>query len=164
MKFSATFLSFAALVAAHGDHDQTPISGPHQDLWYNTLPGDGGTQVCEPKLQPEKNVFADSFTRQIQSSLESPRSVVSNTTHASRATTQSMTLRSSVSSMLVVGHLHVLICFKGLPSILGLHTALEHASAPAAFDKVLAVSISSMYPCEKSTGLFFWHLDRKSVV
>jgi len=31
---------------AHGDHSkQTPISGPHQSLWYSTLPGDGGTQA-----------------------------------------------------------------------------------------------------------------------
>jgi hypothetical protein len=38
----------AAVVIAHGDHghDQTPIEGPHKQLWYNTLPGDGGTQVC----------------------------------------------------------------------------------------------------------------------
>jgi agmatinase len=37
----------AAVVVAHGDHshDQTPIEGPHKQLWYNTLPGDGGTQV-----------------------------------------------------------------------------------------------------------------------
>lgn len=42
-------LLWAALVAGHGDHDaQTPIAGPHQSLWYNTLPGDGGTQVCRP--------------------------------------------------------------------------------------------------------------------
>ena len=34
-----------ALVVAHGDHDQVPIQGPHKGLWYNTLPGDGGTQV-----------------------------------------------------------------------------------------------------------------------
>jgi agmatinase len=42
-------LAAAALVGstyAHGHHDdQTPIEGPHQGLWYNTLPGDGGTQV-----------------------------------------------------------------------------------------------------------------------
>ena len=40
----------AATVLAHGDHEnQLPISGPHKALWYNTLPGDGGTQVgnCE---------------------------------------------------------------------------------------------------------------------
>ena len=35
-----------ATVAAHGDHDeQEIIAGPHQGLWYNTLPGDGGTQA-----------------------------------------------------------------------------------------------------------------------
>jgi hypothetical protein len=33
-------------VLAHGDHEhQIPIQGPHKSLWYNTLPGDGGTQV-----------------------------------------------------------------------------------------------------------------------
>lgn len=36
---------FAALVYAHGDPSQKPIAGPHKSLWYNTLPGDGGTQV-----------------------------------------------------------------------------------------------------------------------
>jgi len=39
----------AATVLAHGDHEnQLPISGPHKALWYNTLPGDGGTQVDGP--------------------------------------------------------------------------------------------------------------------
>jgi len=38
-------LALTALVAAHGDHDQEPMEGPHKSLWYNTLPGDGGTQV-----------------------------------------------------------------------------------------------------------------------
>ncbi|KAF2498027.1 Arginase/deacetylase [Lophium mytilinum] len=39
--------AFAAVVAAHGDHehDQTPIEGPLNGLWYNSLPGDGGTQA-----------------------------------------------------------------------------------------------------------------------
>lgn len=38
--------ALAATVSGHGDHaDQTPIEGPHKALWYNTLPGDGGTQV-----------------------------------------------------------------------------------------------------------------------
>ena len=47
MKVSATAFTFAAAVAAHGDHghDQDPLAGPHQGLWYNTLPGDGGTQA-----------------------------------------------------------------------------------------------------------------------
>ena len=35
----------AAAVAAHGDHNQKIVAGPHQGLWYNNLPGDGGTQV-----------------------------------------------------------------------------------------------------------------------
>ncbi|KXT17877.1 hypothetical protein AC579_5929 [Pseudocercospora musae] len=32
---------------AHGDHDhdQEPLNGPHEKLWYNVLPGDGGTQA-----------------------------------------------------------------------------------------------------------------------
>lgn len=48
-----TMLSTASLallwatgaVAHSGHNDQTPAAGPHQSLWYNTLPGDGGTQV-----------------------------------------------------------------------------------------------------------------------
>ncbi|GKZ22943.1 hypothetical protein AbraIFM66951_009309 [Aspergillus brasiliensis] len=45
------YLSFMSLLAlsgiatAHSGHDQTPLAGPHQKLWYNTLPGDGGTQA-----------------------------------------------------------------------------------------------------------------------
>lgn len=44
---SLALLATAGCALAHGDHDheQTPISGPHKSLWYNTLPGDGGTQV-----------------------------------------------------------------------------------------------------------------------
>ncbi|ROT37678.1 Arginase/deacetylase [Sodiomyces alkalinus F11] len=40
-------LGLAALVSGHGDHgdNQTPLSGPLQSLWYNNLPGDGGTQA-----------------------------------------------------------------------------------------------------------------------
>lgn len=47
MKAFGAVLALAAAVAAHGDHDdhQAPIAGPHHGLWYNTLPGDGGTQV-----------------------------------------------------------------------------------------------------------------------
>ncbi len=43
---SAAFgLSLLVGVLGHVNHDQTPISGPHQSLWYKTLPGDGGTQA-----------------------------------------------------------------------------------------------------------------------
>ncbi|CAN8106290.1 unnamed protein product, partial [Discula destructiva] len=39
-------LLWAAGVTAHTTHgDQSPIAGPHQSLWYTTLPGDGGTQA-----------------------------------------------------------------------------------------------------------------------
>ncbi|OAL29911.1 hypothetical protein AYO22_01817 [Fonsecaea multimorphosa] len=44
---SFVLLACASCALAHGDHDhdQAPIEGPHKSLWYNTLPGDGGTQV-----------------------------------------------------------------------------------------------------------------------
>ncbi|KAF2017138.1 Arginase/deacetylase [Aaosphaeria arxii CBS 175.79] len=46
MKFPSTLVGLAAVVAAHGDHDhQEVFEGPHNGLWYNTLPGDGGTQA-----------------------------------------------------------------------------------------------------------------------
>ncbi|KAK4178347.1 arginase family-domain-containing protein [Triangularia setosa] len=39
-------LWLTATVLAHGDHDhQKNVAGPHKSLWYNTLPGDGGTQA-----------------------------------------------------------------------------------------------------------------------
>jgi len=37
--------ALAAVAAAHGDHMQKSMSGPHQSLWFNKLPGDGGTQA-----------------------------------------------------------------------------------------------------------------------
>ncbi|PQE05817.1 Agmatinase 1 protein [Rutstroemia sp. NJR-2017a BVV2] len=41
-----TVAALAAGALAHGDHaGQVPIAGPHKALWYNTLPGDGGTQA-----------------------------------------------------------------------------------------------------------------------
>jgi hypothetical protein len=40
------FASVASRVLAHGvSEHQTPIAGPFEALWYNKLPGDGGTQV-----------------------------------------------------------------------------------------------------------------------
>ncbi|KAI1113588.1 arginase family-domain-containing protein [Nemania sp. NC0429] len=39
-------LGIATSVASHDSHsDQNVLSGPHRSLWYNTLPGDGGTQA-----------------------------------------------------------------------------------------------------------------------
>lgn len=45
LTYLAVVVAFVAAVAAHGDHTQKPIAGPHKSLWYNKLPGDGGTQV-----------------------------------------------------------------------------------------------------------------------
>ncbi|KAL8716478.1 MAG: hypothetical protein Q9225_006197, partial [Loekoesia sp. 1 TL-2023] len=49
LKNIASVLNLLALVLAHDDqHEQKPIQGPHQGLWYTTfdnIPGDGGTQV-----------------------------------------------------------------------------------------------------------------------
>lgn len=46
IKTIAALITLVGLSTAHGDHSQSPIvAGPHQGLWYNTLPGDGGTQV-----------------------------------------------------------------------------------------------------------------------
>lgn len=42
--FLCSLLAFAVAVA-HEDHAQAPIQGPHESLWYNTIPGDGGTQA-----------------------------------------------------------------------------------------------------------------------
>ena len=39
-------LFLAVHVLAHGSYEhQSPLLGPFGALWYNTLPGDGGTQV-----------------------------------------------------------------------------------------------------------------------
>ena len=49
LKLATLFTALAATVSAHGDHDhdQEPLAGPHKGLWYNSLPGDGGKQVCD---------------------------------------------------------------------------------------------------------------------
>jgi hypothetical protein len=77
-----TVAALAASALAHGDHEhQIPIAGPHKALWYNTLPGDGGTQVC----QSIPNIFYESgltLARPIPSSQVSQPSVVCHTTRA----------------------------------------------------------------------------------
>lgn len=46
IKFITGFLVLGGLTGAHETHAQSPIvAGPHRGFWYNTLPGDGGTQV-----------------------------------------------------------------------------------------------------------------------
>jgi len=41
----ASIAALATAASAHEGHGQTPVAGPHKSLWYNTLPGDGGTQA-----------------------------------------------------------------------------------------------------------------------
>lgn len=59
MKFTVSTLTQLALLASsalahehHGDpQEYLAAQGPHRDrLWYNTLPGDGGTQVSTTHL------------------------------------------------------------------------------------------------------------------
>lgn len=38
-------LALSSVVAAHSGHNQAPVAGPYKDIWYNTLPGDGGIQA-----------------------------------------------------------------------------------------------------------------------
>jgi hypothetical protein len=45
-----TIAALAACACAHDGRDQKPLLGPHKGLWYNTLPGDGGTQVNRPHV------------------------------------------------------------------------------------------------------------------
>lgn len=45
MKLIAASAALVGSAWSHAHHEQTPIEGPLQGLWYNTLPGDGGTQV-----------------------------------------------------------------------------------------------------------------------
>ena len=51
----ASLLSCLALATAHQAVDQEPIAGPHKSLWYNTIPGDGGTQVS--RILPRRYFF-----------------------------------------------------------------------------------------------------------
>lgn len=74
--------ALAASALAHGDYEhQIPIAGPHKALWYNTLPGDGGTQVyhlipdtlCEAALTLDRPILSFQVSRHL---------VVCHITHA----------------------------------------------------------------------------------
>ena len=47
LKFLVLAVVLSAFAQAHDDghEDQEPIAGPLNSLWYNRLPGEGGTQV-----------------------------------------------------------------------------------------------------------------------
>ena len=86
----------ASCALAHANHDQTPIEGPHRSLWYNTLPGDGGTQVDRPLLLIDCQLTEN---RPIQSFLASRPSAVCLTSLALPAIRRNMTLPSSVGAI-----------------------------------------------------------------
>lgn len=54
----STVAAFAIFASAHNDHEQKPVAGPHQSLWYKAmapLPGDGGTQVGQASNAANQN-------------------------------------------------------------------------------------------------------------
>ncbi|KKA24098.1 Agmatinase [Rasamsonia emersonii CBS 393.64] len=118
-------LSFAALVAlatAHGNHGQKPIAGPHKSLWYNTLPGDGGTQKGATQLTDLSAWQADAV----------------------------------FSGISTFGRLPYFPCLASDEEKYDI-AFIDQAPAlvPAASDKVLAVSISSMFCLQKAEAYLF---------
>lgn len=83
----AGLLALSALVAAHGEQSQSQLAGPHQGLWYNTLPGDGGTQVsallyqANPKANSTEDYSSHKLNRPTPYSPESRLSAAYPTTH-----------------------------------------------------------------------------------
>lgn len=121
-----SLLALSAIASAHSDHRQKTIAGPHQSLWYNTIPGDGGTQADSvfsgistfgrlpyfPCLSSEAEKYDIAFVGEFD----------------------------SVPMGLFCG---VLTTVQALPLIPVHHTDLVQGSARVASDKVLAVLISS---------------------
>ena len=73
----AGLVVLSALVTAHGNHDQSQsqLAGPHEGLWYNTLPGDGGKQVSN--LFDNISTQKKSATKRTRPTLYSPESQLS---------------------------------------------------------------------------------------
>lgn len=86
-----SLFALAGCVLAHGNHDQTPIEGPHKGLWYNTLPGDGGTQV---RTDYKTGFRVLTIDRPTQSSPESLHLADCHTSPVLRVTKRNMTLHS----------------------------------------------------------------------
>lgn len=88
-------VGYAAFAAAHSTHDQETLAGPHQSLWYNTLPGDGGTQVRPPQIPsyPTQTALTVDL-RRTPYSLESLLSDVYRTSLVLATRMSTMTLRS----------------------------------------------------------------------
>lgn len=135
LKRFGALAALAAAVQAHGDHahDQEPLAGPHKSLWYNTLPGDGGTQVCNLQgLSSFKQT--EQLPRPTLSSQAYQPSAASNTRPASQQTTSSTTSPSSVP-----------------PSTPAPPTDQVQDLVLQAFGKVAVVSISSTYSTQAYT-------------
>ena len=55
-KILGFFAAFVSVCYSHDhEHEQDPIAGPLQKLWYNTIPGDGGTQASECRAMIRDN-------------------------------------------------------------------------------------------------------------
>lgn len=110
MKAIAFLAGLVAITAAHEDHAQAPVEGPHKGLWYNTLPGDGGTQVSTAEKtgdpHPLSNHLLTCNRRPIQSSPASQPSAASAITHVLRATKLSTISPSSVQPLSPQLHPH----------------------------------------------------------
>jgi hypothetical protein len=121
-----SLLALSAIASAHSDHRQQSIAGPHQSLWYNVIPGDGGTQADSvfsgistfgrlpyfPCLSSESEKYDIAFIGEFD---------------------------------LSPGIFCRVLIVQALPSILVPHTDLVQDSARVASDKVLAVLISSTF-------------------
>jgi hypothetical protein len=146
MRFTPAFVSFAAIVAAHGDHDhdQEPLTGPHEGLWYNTLPGDGGKQVCFP-------VAICSFVAAID--LSTGRFDLLGDLHFRSPPLLSMSLEQRPVRCCIYRYGQVAClsnrCLTGEQALrltLEHHTVLGRGSDPAVSDKVLVALIYSTSP------------------
>lgn len=119
-------LLWAAIAAAHSGHaDQSPIAGPHQSLWYNTLPGDGGTQVSFP-LSSSIKFHGNALTPHLRPTLSSPVSPLLAACHILNAcllkvvrnTTLPSLVRDSILSHSWDAKTDVLLDLKAPPSTL----------------------------------------------
>lgn len=122
-------VALAASARAHAGHaDQEPLEGPHKSLWYNTLPGDGGTQVTT--LSKTQKHWGKPLTL-LRPTLSSPASRLSAASPTNPAWPAKMFLTTSPS---LAHH-----------SIQAPHTGPVLDSVPAGSVKVAVGSISSTY-------------------
>ncbi|MCJ1437767.1 hypothetical protein MMC27_007154 [Xylographa pallens] len=144
LKASLALAVLAASVAAHGDHEQKPVAGPHKSLWYNALPGDGGTQA--------DSVFSgiSTFGRLPYF----PCLASDDEKYDIAFLGEAVCLQNSLSRMTKQASL------QAPRSILAPPTDRELASAQVVLDKVLAVSTYSTFPCKHmlTSGALFRRL------